>query len=215
MPFEIFQSEKTGKYYFRLKARNGEVILASHAYADKCGAKNGIESVINNAPNDDSFERKAAKDAFHYFTLKAANGQAIGNSEMYKHKSSMENGIASVKKNATLDAKIKDLTDMNGASLWKRGKPKAMSGMSTEISKEPTYKKFPKKRFFFASFIYGGTAIFKTVIETEGKCFSISEAEKYVRMNAGIDVGLISFTEVSKEDLIQLNDGEKTETIQL
>ncbi|MHB1108229.1 MAG: YegP family protein, partial [Lutibacter sp.] len=35
-----------------------------------------------------------------YFNLKATNGQIIGNSEMYSSESGMENGIASVKKNA-------------------------------------------------------------------------------------------------------------------
>jgi uncharacterized protein YegP (UPF0339 family) len=35
-----------------------------------------------------------------YFNLKANNGQVIGISEMYESKSSMEVGIASVKKNA-------------------------------------------------------------------------------------------------------------------
>ena len=46
MPFEIFQSEKTSKFYFRLKARNGEIILASEAYSSKQAAKNGINSVV-------------------------------------------------------------------------------------------------------------------------------------------------------------------------
>ena len=46
MAFELFQSEKTGRYYFRLKAKNGEIILASEAYNQKAGAQNGIASVI-------------------------------------------------------------------------------------------------------------------------------------------------------------------------
>lgn len=100
MAFEIFQSEKSSKYYFRLKAGNGEIILASEAYEAKAGAENGVQSVITHAKDDANFERKVAKDGQDYFVLKASNGQVIGKSEMYKSKQGMENGIASVKKNA-------------------------------------------------------------------------------------------------------------------
>jgi uncharacterized protein YegP (UPF0339 family) len=46
--FEIY-TDKGGKYRFRLKAGNGEIIAASEAYESKASAKNGIESVKNNA----------------------------------------------------------------------------------------------------------------------------------------------------------------------
>lgn len=49
------------------------------------------------------FELKKAKDGQVYFNLKAANGQNILKSEMYKAKSGAKNGIESVKKNAGLD----------------------------------------------------------------------------------------------------------------
>lgn len=103
MPFNLFQSEKTGKFHFILKARNGETILHSEAYSSKQGAQNGITSVVKNASND-NFERKKAKDGRSYFVLKARNGEPIGRSEMYSSKSSMENGIKSVIKNAKENA---------------------------------------------------------------------------------------------------------------
>ena len=37
--FEIFQSEKNKQHYFRLKAGNGEIILASEGYVSKQGAE--------------------------------------------------------------------------------------------------------------------------------------------------------------------------------
>ena len=49
------------------------------------------------------FELKKAKDGEFFFHLKAGNGQIILASEMYTEKSSAENGIASVKKNAPDD----------------------------------------------------------------------------------------------------------------
>ena len=110
MPFEIFKSDKSGKFYFRLKAGNGEIILQSEAYEQKAGVQNGVNSVINHAQEDSNFERKVAKDGQDYFVLKASNGQVIGKSEMYKSKAGMENGIASVKKNASTGSVVKDLT---------------------------------------------------------------------------------------------------------
>jgi uncharacterized protein len=46
--FEIY-SDKGGKFRFRLKASNGEIIAVSEAYESKASAKNGIESVKKNA----------------------------------------------------------------------------------------------------------------------------------------------------------------------
>ena len=97
--FEI-KAGRTGKFRFNLKASNGQVILTSEAYEKRAAATKGIESVRKNSQNPGRFERKTAKDGSPYFVLKAANGEPIGKSEMYKTKSSMENGIASVTKNA-------------------------------------------------------------------------------------------------------------------
>ena len=46
--FEIY-TDKAGEFRFRLKARNGEPILASEGYAAKASCENGIESVRKNA----------------------------------------------------------------------------------------------------------------------------------------------------------------------
>ncbi|HEX6569246.1 MAG TPA: YegP family protein [Acidimicrobiales bacterium] len=48
--FELY-TDKAGKFRFRLKAGNGEVIAVSEAYESKASAKNGIESVRKNAPD--------------------------------------------------------------------------------------------------------------------------------------------------------------------
>lgn len=109
MAFEVFKND-SGKFYFNLKATNGQVIISSQGYAGKPAAMNGVQSVIKHAANDANFERKEAKDGSPFFTLKASNGQIIGKSQMYKSAATMENGIASVKKNATADAAVKDLT---------------------------------------------------------------------------------------------------------
>ena len=46
--FELFQ-DRSGKYRFRLKANNGQVIAVSEGYATKSGCLHGIESVKKNA----------------------------------------------------------------------------------------------------------------------------------------------------------------------
>lgn len=106
--FEVTKNAK-GSFHFHLKAANGEIILTSQMYKTKEAADQGIASVKKHAAKDSNFERKTAKDGSPFFHLKAANHEVIGNSEMYKSVASMENGIASVAKNAP-DARIVDLS---------------------------------------------------------------------------------------------------------
>ena len=98
MKFEIFKSVKNKKFYFNLKARNGQVILQSQGYANKSGAVNGAKSVQTNCQDDKCFERKVAKNGKHHFNLLSRNKKIIGSSQMYASKASMENGINSVKR---------------------------------------------------------------------------------------------------------------------
>ena len=53
--FEIY-TDKAGEFRFRLKARNGEIILASEGYKAKASCENGIESVRKNAPEAEIVE---------------------------------------------------------------------------------------------------------------------------------------------------------------
>ncbi|WP_170432912.1 YegP family protein [Ruegeria arenilitoris] len=106
--FEIFE-DKAGEFRFRLKAGNGEIILASEGYVQKASAENGIASVKTNAPNDDRYERKETKSGGYMFNLKASNGQVIGTSESYSSASARDNGVESVKRNAP-NARVEDLT---------------------------------------------------------------------------------------------------------
>ncbi|WP_020668534.1 YegP family protein [Amycolatopsis nigrescens] len=47
--FELY-TDQAGKYRFRLRAGNGEIIASSEAYNAKKSALNGIDSVRRNAP---------------------------------------------------------------------------------------------------------------------------------------------------------------------
>ena len=97
------------QFKFNLKAGNHQVVLSSELYKSKQSALGGIASVQKNAADDSRYQRKTAKDNSPYFTLVAANGEALGRSEMYSSVDAMEGGIASVKTNAP-KAEVKDLT---------------------------------------------------------------------------------------------------------
>ena len=107
--FEIYK-DKAGEFRFRLKASNGQTILASEGYKAKPSCINGIESVKQNAPTDSLYERKETQAGKFMFNLKSSNSQVIGTSESYESAASRDNGIESVKKNAP-DATIDDTTD--------------------------------------------------------------------------------------------------------
>ena len=94
--FEL-KNTKGGEYRFVLKAGNGEVILTSESYKARTGAVNGIASVKKNAPLDERYARKTAKNGQAYFVLRAGNYQVVGTSEMYTTEQAREKGIASVK----------------------------------------------------------------------------------------------------------------------
>jgi uncharacterized protein YegP (UPF0339 family) len=53
--FELY-TDSAGKYRFRLKASNGQVIAASQAYASKKSALEGIESVRKHAADAPTVE---------------------------------------------------------------------------------------------------------------------------------------------------------------
>ncbi len=106
--YELKKTEAE-KFHFTLKAANHEVILSSQHYAEKANALKGIESVRSHGSKDEYFERKVSAKEQPYFSLKAANGQMIGTSQMYSSEAMRDNGIASVINNASTP-ELKDLS---------------------------------------------------------------------------------------------------------
>jgi uncharacterized protein YegP (UPF0339 family) len=100
---------KDGQSYYRLYAKNGQVILNGEGYVSKSGCQKGIGAVQENAPNDARYWRKTAADGQFYFTLVAANGEVIGTSEMYTTERRRDDGIEAVKRTAP-DAPVEDIT---------------------------------------------------------------------------------------------------------
>jgi uncharacterized protein YegP (UPF0339 family) len=96
--YEIFQDSQ-GKFRFRLKADNGQNILASQAYASRDACEKGIASVRANAEDQTRYERKESQNGKQYFVLTAGNNQIIGQSQMYASSADVETGIQSVIRN--------------------------------------------------------------------------------------------------------------------
>ncbi len=94
--YEIFLGTDR-QYYFRLKAPNGEKILASEGYTTKANCQNGIQSVKTNSPYDANYKKLTSINSQYYFTLHASNGQVVGKSEMYTSAQARDGGIAAVK----------------------------------------------------------------------------------------------------------------------
>lgn len=97
--FEIYK-DKSGEFRFRLKASNGQAILASEGYKAKAGCTNGVESVKKNAVNNVNYERKETSSGKYRFNLKSSNNQVIGTSQSYETATARDNGIESVRNNA-------------------------------------------------------------------------------------------------------------------
>jgi uncharacterized protein YegP (UPF0339 family) len=93
--FEKYTSAN-GEFRFRLKASNGQKILAGEGYKSKAARDNGIESVKKNSQEESRFDLKQNKAGDWYFNLKATNGQVIGTSESYSSESSAKGGVKSV-----------------------------------------------------------------------------------------------------------------------
>ena len=106
--FEIFLGSNR-QYYFRLKAPNGEKILASEGYTTKANCQNGIQSVKIHSPYDNNYKRLTSTNYQYYFTLNANNGQVIGTGETYTTTQAREGGITGVKTYAPAASTV-DLT---------------------------------------------------------------------------------------------------------
>ncbi len=106
----VITTRKNGEFQFNLLATNGQVILTSEGYTTKAACMNGIESVRKNAATEARFDKKVASNGKPYFNLKATNGQIIGSSQMYANETNMNNGVASVMRNAP-EAIIVDKTE--------------------------------------------------------------------------------------------------------
>lgn len=96
MKFEIFQSEANQKYYFRLKARNGQVVLSGNPHTSVDDVKVSIEAVKERAADASNFKTNQTPGGKFTFSLRSSENKSLGNSQAYKSQKSMKNGIGAV-----------------------------------------------------------------------------------------------------------------------
>src|SRR4029453_16106931 len=96
--FDVNKS-KADDFYFVLKAGNGEAVLTSEMYKSKDSANLGIASVQAHSGAGAQYQRGKAADGRFHFSLKAANHQLIGSSQLYATEGSRDAGIKSVQEN--------------------------------------------------------------------------------------------------------------------
>lgn len=107
--FELYR-DKRGEYRYRLKAGNGEVVLASEGFKLRGRAKAAIASTIKNSQIPERYKRRESSTGKPFFTLHAGNHACLGQSEMYESEAARDNGIKSVM-NAALNPSVDDQTE--------------------------------------------------------------------------------------------------------
>ena len=98
MKFEVFQSTKDKKFYFRLRNTKGDIVMKSQGYSTKRTCMNGIESVRKNCQVAERFDAKVARNGKHLFNIVARNGQVVATSSRWDAKRSCTTNMTSVKK---------------------------------------------------------------------------------------------------------------------
>lgn len=93
--FTMFEG-KNKLYYFNLKARNGEIVLSSQAYRSEASAYNAAFAIVDAGLDTSNYEIHKSANGGGYFTLHAANGEAIATSETYHSTSNARRGRDSV-----------------------------------------------------------------------------------------------------------------------
>ena len=84
------------KFYFHLRADNGEIVLQSQSYTRRSSAVSGTDSVRSNGIDPTRYEIRDSANGEAYFVLKAGNGQVIGVSEMYVSHDNAQRGLDTV-----------------------------------------------------------------------------------------------------------------------
>jgi len=96
--FEIAKSDQ-GKFYFVLKASNGQEILKGFYYSTEDKARESVAKVKQLAADDDNYDPRTSGSQWYFF-LKGSDGRAVAQSEHYTTEAAMKRGIESVKKTA-------------------------------------------------------------------------------------------------------------------
>lgn len=82
-----------GKWRFRFRSPDGEVLLRSEAYNSFAARNKGIKSVLKNGTDESNYDLEESVDGKFYYNLKAQNNQVIGTSNMYASEDEREEAL--------------------------------------------------------------------------------------------------------------------------
>ena len=118
--FQVYK-DAAGKYRFRLRAKNNEIIAAGEAYEQHNSCLKGIQSIQKNCNSliedltiegekitNPKYELFSDTKGLFRFRLKASNGEIIAQSEGYETRDGCLDGIEAFRKSC--DAEIEDET---------------------------------------------------------------------------------------------------------
>jgi len=87
--FQIFKGLDS-KYYFHVRASNGEILVQSEGYSTRAASVTGSQSVGTNATEEARYQIRDGRSGQFYFVLRAANNKVIAWSELYSSRSNAE-----------------------------------------------------------------------------------------------------------------------------
>ena len=97
MTINLRKSEAKEPFTFIYINAEGKTIVKSENYAQKPGAKNGIESVRKNCQDDARYELKESTNGKPFFNIKSTNGQIVGTSALFATAEERAAAIAELK----------------------------------------------------------------------------------------------------------------------
>ena len=99
MKYQLYKHKRDGKFYFKLKAKNGWPLLSSQPHESKEAARETIDFVRRLSGDDDQYERKIAKNGRHFYQINNDDdkAEAIATSRFYASERSMNSAIKRVK----------------------------------------------------------------------------------------------------------------------
>lgn len=104
----VIVKDEDGKYYAKLLASNGGVLLQTENYSSLSGVKNGIQTIKKNVDSG-NFATSIDKHGHYSFKLFSMSNRLICQSEDYSSKAKCESGINSVKRFAKTDLIINEI----------------------------------------------------------------------------------------------------------
>lgn len=109
----VIVKDEAGKYFAKLLASNGGVLIKTESYSSLSGAKNGIQTIKKNIDGG-NFATSIDKYGRYSFKLYSMSNRLIFRSEDYSSKAKCESAINSVKRFAKTETLVReDLSEQN------------------------------------------------------------------------------------------------------